>query len=130
MLSTKQLFQLQKRLPKWCQRLFVCFFFFRNGQPFLSKSSKFCVVPITRFCSNFASKWYLYLLRNVWRDLQLPMSASAMFNLLRNVYGETLDFLCQCHQQHIKYPIGTSSFAVKLFRVTVADTDIGSLKSL
>ena len=51
------------------------------------------------------------------------------------MYGETLDFHCQ-HQQYsnIKCPIGKSIFAVNLplnlFRVTVANADIGSLKSL
>ena len=47
----------------------------KNG--FLSKRSKFRVVRTIRLCSNFTSKWYKYLLWNVWRDFRLPMSASA-----------------------------------------------------
>ena len=42
------------------------------------KSSKFCVVPTIRFCSNFTSMWSKCLSNNVWRDFRLPMSASAI----------------------------------------------------
>ena len=62
--------------------------------------------------SNFTSMWFKYLANNVWRDFRLSMSASVM----------------------IKCPIGKSIFAVnlplKLFRATVDNADIGSLKSL
>ena len=48
------------------------------------------------------------------------------------MYGETLDF--SINNGNIKYSIGKSIFAVnlslKLFRVTIANADIGSLKSL
>ena len=48
---------------------------------FLSKSSKFRVVWTIRFCSNLISMWYkhflFFFLRNVWRNLRLPMSALA-----------------------------------------------------
>ena len=50
------------------------------------------------------------------------------------MYGVTLDFCCVSISNHgsIKYPIGKLFFAVKLFRVKVANAkaDIGSLKSL
>ena len=65
----KQLFHLQKRLSKWCQR------FIKNGlqkQGFCQKKLKLRVVRTIRFCSNFTSMWYKYLLRNVCRDLRLP----------------------------------------------------------
>ena len=73
-LSTEKLFQLQKHLPKWRQS------FVKNGlkKPgVLSKSSKFCVVWPIWFCPNFTSMWYKHVLRNVWRDFRLPMSALA-----------------------------------------------------
>ena len=67
-----------------------------------------------RFCSNSTSMWSKYLSNNVWRDFRLPMSASAMITK--------------------KCPIGKSIFAenfpLKLLRATVANTDIGNLKSL
>ena len=52
------------------------------------------------------------------------------------MHGETLDFQCQHpkYSSNIKYPIGKSIFAanlpLKLFHSTVANADIGSLKSL
>ena len=56
------------------------------------------------------------LIEKCMERLTLPMSASAMVT------------------KHIKYPIRTSIFTVnlvlKLFPITVADTDIGSLKSI
>ena len=56
---------------KWRQH------FVKNGQPFFSKSLKFCIVRIIQFCSNFTSMWSKYLSNNVWRDFRLLMSASA-----------------------------------------------------
>ena len=57
--------------------------------------------------------WSKYFTNNVWRDFRLSMSASAMV---------------------ASNEIGKSIFAVnlplKLFYVTVANADIGSLKSL
>ena len=44
---------------------------------FLSKSSKFCVVWTIRCCSNYTSMWYKYFVRNLWRDLRLPMTVLA-----------------------------------------------------
>ena len=41
----------------------------------LSKSSQFCEVSTIRFCSNFTGMWYKHLLRNVWRNFRLLMSA-------------------------------------------------------
>ena len=38
----------------------------QNGQIFLSKRSKFCIVRTIRFCLNFTSIWFKYLLNNVW----------------------------------------------------------------
>ena len=69
-----------------------------------------------RFCSN------------------LPACGSNTYQI---IYGETLDLQFQ-HQQwcdiKIKCPIGKSNFAVNLpinlFHATVANADIGSLKSL
>ena len=72
------------------------------------------MVQTIRFCSNFCNMWSRYLSNNVWRDFRLLMSASAMV--------------------YIKCPIGKTLFAVnlplKLFRTTVANADIGSLKPL
>ena len=70
---------------------------------FLSKSTKFCMVQTIRFCSNFTSMWSKYLSNNVWSN------------------------------GNIKCPIGKSILAVnlplELFRATVANADIRSLKS-
>ena len=50
------------------------------------------------------------------------------------MYGATLDFQCHHQQREYKYPSGKSIFAVnlplQLFLATVANADIGSLKSL
>ena len=50
------------------------------------------------------------------------------------MYGEIVDFRCQHQQGNIKYSLRISIVSVnlmlKLFRVIVADADIGSLKSL
>ena len=54
-------------MSKLCQKWF-------KKTIFLSKSSKFRVVWIKRFCSNFTGMWYKYFLRNVWTDFRLPMS--------------------------------------------------------
>ena len=40
---------------------------------FLSESSKFRVVWILRFCSNFTCRWCKHSLRNVWKDFRLSM---------------------------------------------------------
>ena len=72
--SIKQLFQVQKYLPKWHQR------FTKNGfkKPvfFLSKSSKFHVVWTIRFCSNYTGMWYKHFFKEC-RDFRLPISALA-----------------------------------------------------
>ena len=82
---------------------------------FWSKSSIFCIVRTTRFCSNFTSVWSKYVSNNVWRD----------FNTTSNV---------SISNGNIKYPIVKSIFAVnlllKLFPATVANANIASLKSL
>ena len=53
--------------------------------------------------------WYKHLLRNVWRDFRLPMSALA--TVARKSY-------CK------------NEFSDRAFYVIIADADIGSLKSL
>ena len=100
-LDIKQLFQSQKRLPKWRQH------FAKIVTQFLSKKPQ-----------NF-----------VW------FGPACGPNTYQIMYGETLDFQCQCISNgNIKYPIEKSNFPVtlplKLFRATVANADIGSLKSL
>ena len=81
------------------------FFFF-----FWSKSSEFCIVRTIRLCSNISSMWSKLCMERLWTS---------------NV---------SISNGNIKYPIGKSIFAVnlplKLFRATVANTDIGSLKSV
>ena len=59
-----------KMMPNLYQKWF-------EQNPVFVKSSKFCEVWTIRFYSNFTSMWYKYFLNNVWRDLRLPMSASA-----------------------------------------------------
>ena len=79
---------------------------------FLSKSSRFRVVWTIKFCLNFTSVWYKYLLNNVWRDFRLPMSVSAA------VAGKSSNDKLTAK---IDFPIGY---------ITIADSDIGSLKCL
>ena len=78
---------------------------------FLSKSSKFSVVWTIRFCSNFTSMLNKHFKRNVWRDFILPMSA------LATVAGKSFNG---------KFTAKTD----RVFYVTIADADIGSLKPL
>ena len=108
MIYIKQLFQSQKHLPKLRQHS-------KMVNHFLSISSIFCIVRTIRFCSNFTSMWFKYLSNNVWSDFRLSMSASAMV-------------------LHIEYSIGKPIFGenlpLKLFRATVANADLKSLKSL
>ena len=85
------LFQLQKRLPKWCQR------YAKNGfknPGVLSNSSKFRVVWTIRFSSNFTSMWHKHFLRNVWRDFKLSMSALATVagKSFNNKFTAKIDF--------------------------------------
>ena len=70
------------------------------------------IVLIIRFCSNFTSMWYKFFLRNVWRYLRLQMSTSATVTRKR--------FQNYC----INWCFDRVSY------VTIADADIGSLKSL
>ena len=81
---------------------------------YLSKSSKFRLVWTIRFCSNFASIWYKHFFKGMYgKDFRLPMSALAtvarrvlMENLLQKLISD------------------------RAFYATIADVDIGSLKSL
>ena len=77
------------------------------------KRSKFCVVWTTRFCSNFTSMWYKHVLRNVWRDFRLSMSA------LETVAGKSF-----------KGKLLQKLISDRVFYVTITDADSGSLKSL
>ena len=100
------MFQLHKRLPKWRER------FVKNGlkkKRFLSKSSKFRVVWTIQFCL-----WSKYLSNNVWRDFRLLMSA------LATAAGKSFKG---------KF-IAKIDFSDRVFYITIADADIGSLKSL
>ena len=89
------------------QKITLFFFLF-----FLPKCSKFWMCRNIRFCSNLTSMWSKYLPNNVWRVFRLHMSVSV----------------------NIKCPIGKSIFVVnfplKLLRVTVANADTGSQKTL
>ena len=97
-LSIKQLFQLQKRLPRHGvsalskmvlkkPRFFFFFFFWLKGL-------KFRVVWTIQFWSNFTSMWYKHFLRNVWRDFRLPMSAlaTAAGKSFNGKFTSTFDF--------------------------------------
>ena len=48
---------------------------YKKPAVFLSKSSKFHVVWTIRFCSYFTGICTNIFVRNVWRDIRLPMSA-------------------------------------------------------
>ena len=64
------MFQLQKRLQRYVKNGFK--------KPVLcQKAQIFFLVLAIRFCSNFTNMWYKYVLRNVWRDFRLSMSALA-----------------------------------------------------
>ena len=93
----------------------ICFSYrnmFQNGvdalskivDAFLSKSSKFHLVRIIRYCSNFASLWHKHLLRNYKWHFRLPMSAFA------TAISNTLS----------KHQLFTLNFAFKLFHVSIA----------
>ena len=67
--------------------------------------------------------WSKYLSNNVWRDFRLLMSA------LATVTGKS--FLRVFFNLQLKQQIYSKSlFYDRLFYVTIADADIGSLKSL
>ena len=95
--------------------LFLFFFF---CFVFLSKSSKFCVVWTIRFCSNFTNMWYKHFLRNVtWRDFSLSVSVLTM--VARKSFNGKVRPTAK-----IDFLMGHNYY------VTVADAEIGSLKSL
>ena len=79
---------------------------------FLSKSSKFYLVRIIWYCSNFASLWHKHLLRNYKWHFRLPMSAfaTAIWNTLS------------------KHQLFTLNFAFKLFHVSIAIDNCRSQK--
>ena len=108
----KQLFQLQKRLPKWRQR------FVKNclikTRVFFVKKLKFFVVLTIRFRSYFTSMWYKQFLTNVCSDFRLLMSALAA------VAGKSFNSNFYCK----------NLFSHRVFYITIADADIGSLKFL
>ena len=83
----------------------------KNG--FLSKSSKFHVVCDHTILFKFTSIWYKHFLKNVWRDFRLLISALAT-EAQKSFNG--------------KFTAKTD-FLIGHFYVTIADTDIGSLKS-
>ena len=83
----------------------ICFSYrimFQNGvnalskivDTFLSKSSKFCLVRIIRWCSNFSSLWHKHLIRTYKWHFRLPMSAfaTAIWNTLSKHELFTLNF--------------------------------------
>ena len=93
----------------------ICFSYinmFQNGvdalskivDAFLSKTSKFYLVRIIWKCSNFASLWHKYLLRNYKWHFRLPMSAfaTAIWNTIS------------------KHQLFTLNFAFQLFHVSIA----------
>ena len=71
---------------------------------FLSKSPKFYLVRIIRWCWNFASLWHKHLLRNYKWHFRLPMWAFAM------AIWNTLS----------KHQLFTLNFAFTLFHVSIA----------
>ena len=93
----------------------ICFSYrnmFQNGvdalskivDAFLSKSSKFHLVRIIWWCSNFASLWHKHLLRNYKWHFRLPKSAFA--TAISNILS--------------KHQLFTLNFAFKLFHVSIA----------
>ena len=78
------------------------------------KAQNFVYFLTIPFCSNFASMWYKLLLRNVWRDFRLPMSAIATvaWKSLNGKFTAKIDV------------------PIEYFYVTITDADIGSRKSL
>ena len=101
----------------------ICFSYrkmFQNGvdalskivDAFLSKSSKFYLVRIIQWCSNFTSLWHKHLLRNYKWHFRLPMSAfaTALWNTLS------------------KNQLFTLNFAFKLFYVSIVIDNCRSQK--
>ena len=82
---------------------------------FLSKSSRFCIARTIRFS---------------FVQISQPRGP----NTYQIIYLETLDFQCRYQQWLYKVPdrkiIFCSKFAVKTLPATVANANIGSLKSL
>ena len=101
----------------------ICFSYrnmFQNGfnalskivDAFLSKTSKFYLVRIIWKCSNFASLWHKYLLRNYKWHFRLPMLAFAM------AIWNTIS----------KHQLFTLNFAFQLFQVSTAIDNCRSQK--
>ena len=101
----------------------ICFSYrnmFQNGvdalskivDAFFSKTSKFYLVRIIWKCSNFASLWHKYLLRNYKWNFRLPMSAfaAAIWNTIS------------------KHQLFTLNFAFQLFHVAIAIDNCRSQK--
>ena len=91
-------------------------------------ASALCQNLLTMFCQKTPNF--------VWFGLYdfVQISPACGPNTYQIMYGETLDSQCQHQNSNIKCPIGKSIFAVnlplKFFRATIANSDIGSLKSL
>ena len=81
---------------------------------FCQKAQKFVWFWTIGFYSNFTSMWSKYFSNNVWSDFKILMSASAVVTL--NVPSEN-------HFFEVNLPF-------KLFRATVANADIVTLKTL
>ena len=59
-LASNNRFSYRNIFQKWRHALS------KTVDAFLSKSSKFCIVHIIRYCSNFAGLWRKHLIRNYW----------------------------------------------------------------
>ena len=99
---------------------------FQNGVNTLSKMVNHFLSKSSKFCVEFGPYDFVQILPACGR------------NTYQRMYGETLDFQhlsnVSISNGNIKYPIGKSIFAVnlpsKLSPATVANVDVGSLKSL
>ena len=96
-------------------------------------SSKMASTLCQKLLTNFCQKAQNFVCFGAYDFVQISPARGP--NTYQIMHGETLDFHCQQQQySNIKCPIGKSIFAVdlrlKLFRVTIANADIGSLKSL
>ena len=106
----KQLFQLQKRLAKWRNRLR----FVKNGFKSSAKSSKFYTFWTVRFDSNFVNILSKNVSKNVWSDFRI--SVSAFETVTRKSFNGNFTAKVE--------------FSDRAFDVTITDADIGSRKSL